>query len=470
MDLITGLPVVSFVLLIAILIMTIWFAGPGYNSHSASHSPTILTSTGILGTFLGVALGLTTFDTANLQAGVPTLIEGLKTAFWTSIAGLLGALVVKFRHMTAVVRQKQVEEQYRAATVTDLANLLGDIRDSLSDVKAGGLRASLENMHQQHGDQLQGLKHSLADYQDQMVEANTRSFISAIESVMQDFNTQINTQYGDNFRQLNEAVGQMLQWQDNYKTELEELLQTQRSNGDLLDKASNAYEKMVRHSEIFNQVSSSLGKMLDVLQQQAEGMDQYIDQLAKVAAQASQDLPALENRVYALTEGLAASIQESQQQVGDTVTAAAQSLRDTSLQVNEHLSHVMRQQQDGLSEQVERMVTRTENQITRLDEAMEEELTKALKTFGYQMTSLSEKFVSDYAPLTERLKDVLNVAATLSGGTTPNASSGEGALQPPNKTSSRQSLTRENPSSSSESQEPKTKARRGQGGGHVRAS
>lgn len=135
-NLFTGLPTLSLGLIGLITLMTLWFAGPGYNSQSASHSPTILTSTGIFGTFLGVALGLLAFDTKDIQASVPELIEGLKTAFWTSIAGLLGSLIVKFRHLTAVLRQRQVEEQYRSATVTDLANLLGDIRDSISNSEA----------------------------------------------------------------------------------------------------------------------------------------------------------------------------------------------------------------------------------------------------------------------------------------------------------------------------------------------
>jgi hypothetical protein len=46
---------------------------------------------------------------------------------------------------------------------------------------------------------------------------------------------------------------------------------------------------------------------------------------------------------------------------------------------------------------------------------MEEELVKALKTFGYQLTSLSEKFVSDYSPLTDKLAAVLQIAYSAQG-------------------------------------------------------
>jgi len=47
-----------------------------------------------------------------------------------------------------------------------------------------------------------------------------------------------------------------------------------------------------------------------------------------------------------------------------------------------------------------------------MDSAMEQELTHALQTFGGQLTALSEKFVSDYLPLTEKLKQVVDMAGS----------------------------------------------------------
>lgn len=47
-----------------------------------------IVSTGLLGTFVGVFWGLAAFDTSDVAAGVPTLLEGLKLAFVTSIVGI----------------------------------------------------------------------------------------------------------------------------------------------------------------------------------------------------------------------------------------------------------------------------------------------------------------------------------------------------------------------------------------------
>jgi hypothetical protein len=43
---------------------------------------------GILGTFWGIFIGLQSFDTTHIQESIPPLLDGLKTAFLTSIAGM----------------------------------------------------------------------------------------------------------------------------------------------------------------------------------------------------------------------------------------------------------------------------------------------------------------------------------------------------------------------------------------------
>ena len=40
-------------------------------------APVILTVLGVFGTFVGITIGLIGFDTENIEAGVPVLLEGL---------------------------------------------------------------------------------------------------------------------------------------------------------------------------------------------------------------------------------------------------------------------------------------------------------------------------------------------------------------------------------------------------------
>ena len=68
--------------------------------------PTILSSLGILGTFMGIAIGLYSFDVNNIDKSVPTLLEGLKLAFVSSIAGIIFTIIKKFE----LSREEKIEE------------------------------------------------------------------------------------------------------------------------------------------------------------------------------------------------------------------------------------------------------------------------------------------------------------------------------------------------------------------------
>lgn len=56
--------------------------------------PSMVSTLGVLGTFGGITLGLWFFNTKELNDSIPLLLSGLKTAFFTSLAGMIGSLVL----------------------------------------------------------------------------------------------------------------------------------------------------------------------------------------------------------------------------------------------------------------------------------------------------------------------------------------------------------------------------------------
>ena len=56
--------------------------------------PSIVSTLGVLGTFLGITIGLMNFNPNVLDESIPLLLEGLKTAFFTSLAGMIGSLIL----------------------------------------------------------------------------------------------------------------------------------------------------------------------------------------------------------------------------------------------------------------------------------------------------------------------------------------------------------------------------------------
>jgi formylglycine-generating enzyme required for sulfatase activity/preprotein translocase subunit SecG len=70
----------------------------------------IIISIGVLGTFVGILIGLWHFDTGDIEGSVPTLLEGLKTAFITSVFGMLIAILLSALQKKKTSQQESKDE------------------------------------------------------------------------------------------------------------------------------------------------------------------------------------------------------------------------------------------------------------------------------------------------------------------------------------------------------------------------
>lgn len=178
----------------------------------ASASPALLTTIGVLGTFVGIFIGLVNFDVGNIDKSVPLFLEGMKVAFVTSILGMGSAVFLRVTY--AAVPRKALAE---SVGPEEIYSVLTDIRDGQNTTREG----------------FENLTSEFRQFAETMAEDNSKALIEALEQVIRDLNTHIyllNEQFGENLKQLNEAVGALLSWQDQHKDHVEKLTdQLQRS-------------------------------------------------------------------------------------------------------------------------------------------------------------------------------------------------------------------------------------------------
>lgn len=87
----------------------------------------LIVTTGIFGTFLGIFLGLLEFNTQDIEASVPPLLEGMKTAFLTSVFGLGASGVLTF---FAIVTGNE-DEGGEVGALKDVENKLQELVDEI---------------------------------------------------------------------------------------------------------------------------------------------------------------------------------------------------------------------------------------------------------------------------------------------------------------------------------------------------
>lgn len=131
--------------------------------------PTFLSTLGVLGTFWGITIGLSEFDTKNLEGSIPVLLEGLKTAFCTSLLGMISSMITNF-----IINE--IYDKYEAGLPSnqdEAAARICDAVESMNRRNIETMQALLQSMNQQTQNQT-AFYNTLLNKMDAFSAVNTR--------------------------------------------------------------------------------------------------------------------------------------------------------------------------------------------------------------------------------------------------------------------------------------------------------
>jgi len=180
-------------------------------SFITEYSPSILISLGLFSTFFGIALGLANFDVQNIEESIPELLSGVKLAFWTSVLAMFCALLINFFKFIigAFFNEADSEESISAS---DIYQVMVEQRDVFSDAVSQirefrtDLRFESDVRNELLKENFRIIVGEFRDFATKMADNNSKALIEALKEVIHDFNAKINEQFGENFKELNQAV------------------------------------------------------------------------------------------------------------------------------------------------------------------------------------------------------------------------------------------------------------------------
>ncbi len=77
--------------------------------------PSLIATLGVIGTFAGITIGLMDFQEGDIEGSIDNLLNGLKTAFFTSLLGMVGSLILSRRVNHAYDKIDDESEAHEAA-------------------------------------------------------------------------------------------------------------------------------------------------------------------------------------------------------------------------------------------------------------------------------------------------------------------------------------------------------------------
>ena len=256
-----------------------------------------------------------------------------------------------------------------------------------------------------------------------MSKAFSEAIIEELKSVIREFNEKISEQFGDNFKQLNEAVGRLLEWQENYRHQLEDLKASFDNSVEAISATEKAIVEIEKATSAIPEHTAEFGKANEKLLDQIKLLHEGLGSVAEMRNRAEGAIPEISKRIEEMTDTIAGAVKD-QQEATDAIKGAVQSsiaelqksVETISGQIETSIGDQRVAQQhmlEGLERAFNETIQNTTNQLNdsvkQLDEAMQKEIESVVRTMAESLSGIAQKFVDDYAPLLEQTRQIVEM-------------------------------------------------------------
>ena len=264
-----------------------------------------------------------------------------------------------------------------------------------------------------------------------MERSPTETLISALEDVIRDFNKHISEQFGENFKELNVAVGRMVDWQENYRQQIAELQRAFEEGAKSISMCEQSIDVIEQSAGAIPTHMSSLSEVLEVSQHQLNDLNAHMQAFADVKQRAVESVPVLNGLVEDVVKNVAStttqmvnSCESSNQKLVQAISASAIELTDSSRQINaqlisgsQRLGGELNTMLDGLHRSIEEQFRNSSDSVERLidkefkdmEDVRRAQVQNVMQEMGAALTSITGQFTRDYKSLVGAMKDIVEM-------------------------------------------------------------
>ncbi len=254
---------------------------------------------------------------------------------------------------------------------------------------------------------------SFRNYSEQMVENNSNAIVLGLNEVVKDFNSKLTGQFGENFKELNYAVKDLVNWQHQYKDELAIMKLTQLQIVEDLSSSAKSLNDIVSGSKILINISKDFKEMIDQLKNNFD----CTSESQKIFIETMQSMKNVVPEFSTKTNDLISELQLNFKQICANIESHEKNLvynlQKNQTEMKDLLIETIKVNNQELSTHVKMISEDMAEKVTILDTALETELNRSLESLGRVLGALSEKFTSDYSSITENFKNIINAIAAI---------------------------------------------------------
>lgn len=311
---------------------------------------------------------------------------------------------------------QKIERSIVSDVEGSLYKQIQNIRSETNDLKQSLIR-SIDAINSEINKKLNEQIQEFREFARNMAENNKKALFEALTEIIKDFNNKLNEKLTKSIDKFNESILKVLDWQEKNIVYVEQIYNTLSKSIISIQTSQEALEKIVKSQNTFNQLAENLEEVLTSLNREREKLSNSVEKVIEIIDKTKLLIPNIQNEITKLTNQLMSQISNAFNNIDNFVKSQNETLKGTSQELissSERLSKAVNDSLNQISGQVQEMIKQSTIKITNnfaeFDKQLKHELEKSLTTLGNQLVSLSNKFVSDYSPLTDKLRKILTIA------------------------------------------------------------
>ncbi len=332
----------------------------------------VMTGLGILGTFIGLSLGLQSFNTgttAEITNSIEPLMDGIKVAFHTSIYGMVFSLVFNFVYKCRLDDAEQAVRNFLTSykkyvmpdTATDGVNRLMELQQqqteaiiSLSDTMAHQLSKGLKEMLEPQFDRFD---QTIADF----ATVATRNQMDQLNRIVNAFISEMNRSLGESLTEFSTTINTTMAVQKSNENQMREIFQKNVSTADNMNKITEQTgmmaEALKNYSEDVRKLEDTTVETLELMRKQSEmsqdiltGAGRYMSELEIYRKSLDISSKAFDGRLQSqeerikelqkLTEAVPLEVNETFNIINDNLQIVENHFKDTIENINKTMDQV----------------------------------------------------------------------------------------------------------------------------------
>lgn len=431
-------------------LISIFFLLIGKWRNLTNSTPALLTSIGILGTFVGVVIGLLDFDPKAIDSSIEALLDGLKTAFITSLVGMAAAIIFRLvsilRSLLSRSNEKNDDVIVEPKDILNAISLQSEHLKELKDAISGGedsslasqlklLRSDANDNHRQNTKNFETFSEKLWENLNNVAEmlskSATEQIIEALKDVIHDFNKNLTDQFGDNFKALDASVAKLVDWQNNYSEQLNEMIKHYAQGVLAITAIETSVTSISNGTKAIPETMAKLQPVLQTNQHQITELSSHLEAFKEIKEKAVSAFPEIQKHVEKTvleitkssdkaSEGYQALVDNTssvQRTFEQQIATMQDQLQSTVSKYVEKQQHEMEKcfltLEQEINKTAEQTSSRMDDNIQKIDDALADEVSKAMSHMGKSLGSISNQFVQDYTRLVDDMQKVTNQAKRL---------------------------------------------------------